>query len=250
LRSGIGPADDVRAVGVAATVDLPVGQGFQEHPSVAFVFPIRDGVRPPRNGRHANAILRWTSGKSATPGAPGDDRPANDMAAMVLGPAPAAPAMAGLGLWVNQPFGRGAVRLVSTDPTVDPAVDMDLAGDARDRDRLRSCVDVAEALLGADAFTSLMAGPVVAIDGTPFDELVAGRGVEGWIDRTVDVSAHASCTCPIGDPAHGGVVDAEGRVHGTQGLRVVDLSITPDVPRANTNLTAIMIGEHIAAGMR
>jgi choline dehydrogenase-like flavoprotein len=46
------------------------------------------------------------------------------------------------------------------------------------------------------------------------------------------------------------VVDADGRVHGTEGLRVADLSITPAVPRANTNLTAIMIGEHLAGAMR
>ncbi len=63
------------------------------------------------------------------------------------------------------------------------------------------------------------------------------------------MAAHPSCTCPIGDPddPRGGVVDAEGRVHGVDGLRVIDLSITPEVPRANTNLTAIMIGEHLAA---
>jgi choline dehydrogenase-like flavoprotein len=54
----------------------------------------------------------------------------------------------------------------------------------------------------------------------------------------------------MGDPDDGGVVDGECRVHGTDGLRVVDLSVTPQVPRANTNLTAIMVGEHVAARLR
>jgi choline dehydrogenase len=239
MRSGIGPADDLRAVGVTPRVDLPVGRSFQEHPSVAFVFATRDGLRPPVNGRHTNAIIRWASGAPATA--------ENDMAAIVLGPAPAQPRMAGIGFWVNQPFGRGTLRLVSTEPTADPAIDMCLAGDERDRERLRGCVERAVALLGAAPFTALIDGPVTGIDTTPLADLAAGRDVDGWIDRTVDGSAHPSCTCPIGDPADGGVVDGEGRVHGTEGLRVVDLSITPAVPRANTNLTAIMIGEHIAA---
>jgi choline dehydrogenase len=47
-------------------------------------------------------------------------------------------------------------------------------------------------------------------------------------------------------PAGDAVVDGQGRVHGTEGLRVVDMSITPEVPRANTNLTAIMLAERLA----
>jgi choline dehydrogenase-like flavoprotein len=90
---------------------------------------------------------------------------------------------------------------------------------------------------------------VTGLDGTPLADLAAGRGVEEWINRSVDVSAHPSCTCPMGDPADGGVVDDEGRVHGALGLRLIDLSLTPNVPRSNTNLTAIMIAEHIAAGL-
>jgi choline dehydrogenase-like flavoprotein len=46
------------------------------------------------------------------------------------------------------------------------------------------------------------------------------------------------------------VVDSQGRVHGLDGLRIADASIMPNIPRANTNLTAIMIGERIADFMR
>jgi choline dehydrogenase-like flavoprotein len=242
MRSGIGPADHLGAMGVAVTVDLPVGRQLQEHPAVAFAFTLRDGVRPSRNGRHANAIMRWDSAVAGTQ--------ANDMAAMMLGPPPSTPRDGGLGLWVNQPISRGTLRLASLDPSVDPAIDLNLAADERDRQRLRDCVDRAAAVLGDPACTRLMEGPVTGLDGTPLADLVAGRGVEEWINRTVDVSAHPSCTVPMGEPIDGGVVDQEGRVHGAEGLRVVDLSITPNVPRSNTNLTAIMIAEHIAARMR
>ena len=62
--------------------------------------------------------------------------------------------------------------------------------------------------------------------------------------------AHPTCTCPMGsDPAAGAVVDSEGRVHGVEGLRVVDGSIMPTLIRANTNFTCMMIGARIADWM-
>jgi choline dehydrogenase len=53
---------------------------------------------------------------------------------------------------------------------------------------------------------------------------------------------------PAGDP--GAVVDQYGRVHGVAGLRVADASVMPTIPRANTNLTCIMIGERLADWLR
>ena len=65
--------------------------------------------------------------------------------------------------------------------------------------------------------------------------------------REVSTSQHISCTCKMGpstDPM--AVVDQYGRVHGIQGLRVVDASIMPDCIRANTNVTTMMIGERVS----
>jgi choline dehydrogenase-like flavoprotein len=62
---------------------------------------------------------------------------------------------------------------------------------------------------------------------------------------------HAVGTCRMGEPsAATTVVDPEGRVLGVEGLRVIDASIMPAVPRAATHLTAVMIGEHLAARLR
>jgi choline dehydrogenase-like flavoprotein len=248
MRSGIGPAAALSALGITPLVDLPVGQRLQEHPSVAFLFEQRPDTPGAANGRHANTFLRWTSDTGAALAAAGAP-PGPDVAAMVLGPAPAAPSLSGVGFWINQPVARGRLTLASADPTVDPTVDLGLAGDEADRVRLRGFVELAARLLETEGFAERMAGPAVGVDGTPLADLLGGpdADVDAWLDRTVDVSAHPSCTCPIGDPDDGGVVDAEGRVHGTDGLRVIDLSITPDVPRMNTNLTAIMIGEHLVA---
>jgi choline dehydrogenase len=238
LRSGIGPADQLRSLGVAVVASLAVGAGFQDHPHTYFGFPIHDSVRPPVNGRHTNACVRWTSGLS-------DVR--HDMMGLVNGPAPALHGYAGIGLFVNRPFSRGAVRLSSTDPTVDPIVDMHLAEDQRDRVRLRQCVSMTQELLASEPFRAVIAGDVQGADGTRLSDLRDPAAVDAWIAQTVDGSAHASCTCRMGTPEEGGVVDGWGRVHGTTGLSVVDMSISPSVPRANTNLTAIMIGEQLAA---
>jgi choline dehydrogenase-like flavoprotein len=64
-------------------------------------------------------------------------------------------------------------------------------------------------------------------------------------------TVHATSTCRMGDPGDPEVVvDPDGRVLGVDGLRVADASILPWVTRANTNLTAILVGEKVAAAMR
>jgi len=81
-------------------------QRLQEHPSVAFQFEQRPDTPAPPNGRHTNTWLRWTSdvGSSlAARGAP----PGPDVACMVSIPAPYAPTLASIGLWINQSVSRG-----------------------------------------------------------------------------------------------------------------------------------------------
>jgi 5-(hydroxymethyl)furfural/furfural oxidase len=234
-RSGIGPAAHLRTLDIAVVADVPVGDGFQEHPHVYFAFAVGDDLREPDNGRHTNACVRWSSGLG--------DRIDNDMMAIVNGPAPAFPGLAGLGVWVNHVASRGTVRVQSVDPHDDPFIDMNLAHDERDRVRLRHAIGVAADVLGHESYVALRRSEPTGIDGTALDDLVSGAAdVDAWIDRVVDGSAHASATCALGT-----VVDDECRVFGVDGLRVIDLSIVPTVPRANTNLTAIMIGEHMAA---
>ena len=82
-------------------------------------------------------------------------------------------------------------------------------------------------------------------------DLESDESLNDWIMREVTTSQHISCTCKMGpasDPM--AVVDHYGRVHGLEGLRVVDASIMPDCIRANTNVTTMMIGERIADFIR
>jgi 5-(hydroxymethyl)furfural/furfural oxidase len=73
------------------------------------------------------------------------------------------------------------------------------------------------------------------------------EAIKDWAHETVLGNWHACCSCRMGGPDDpGAVVDPEGRVYGVEGLRVVDASIMPSVPCANTNLSTIMIAEKIS----
>jgi choline dehydrogenase len=94
--------------------------------------------------------------------------------------------------------------------------------------------------------------PLVAERLTPTEQdLASDDALDAWLLTHATTQHHSSGTCKMGpalDPM--AVVDDHGRVHGLEGLRVVDASIMPDVVRANTNATTIMIGERMADVIR
>ena len=119
LRSGIGP-------GLA--VDLPVGQHLQDHPVVFAVLPLRDEAQPATPfDRHTNVCVRYSSGLA------GAGR--NDMMIVGMNRTPIAP-VGLIGVWINQCYSEGTLRLASPDPAVDPIIDEDMISDERDRLRM------------------------------------------------------------------------------------------------------------------
>jgi choline dehydrogenase len=84
--------------------------------------------------------------------------------------------------------------------------------------------------------TPLRPGPEVGLDRAQ---------LEAWVKKTVELVYHPTCTARMGD-ASSAVVDPELRVHGVEGLRVVDASVMPTVTRGNTNAPTIMIAEKAA----
>ena len=82
-------------------------------------------------------------------------------------------------------------------------------------------------------------------------DLASDQALDAWMMREVTTSQHISCTCKMGPPTDPmAVVDQYGKVHGLEGIRVVDASIMPDCIRANTNVTTMMIGERISDFIR
>jgi choline dehydrogenase len=139
---------------------------------------------------------------------------------------------------VTQPESVGYVRLKDRDARSAPQIVYNFLTTARDRRRMIECVKIARRIGRSKAFSA-----TVAQEMTP-GASVTDADLEPVILGNLDAYAHPTSTVPMGDD---GVVDSEGRVHGIDGLMVVDASIMPGIPSAPTNLTTMMIAEHIAA---
>ncbi|WP_376093138.1 GMC family oxidoreductase [Roseomonas sp. CCTCC AB2023176] len=133
MRSGIGPAGDLAALGIPVAVRLDgVGRNLMEHPSIGVSAFLRPGQRMTGGDRyHLQALLRWSSGLDGTP--PGDMHVAMQARS---GWHSVARRIGTLFSWVNKSYSIGRVSLVSPDPCTPPAVDLNLLSDSRDLVRL------------------------------------------------------------------------------------------------------------------
>ncbi len=139
---------------------------------------------------------------------------------------------------------HGSLRLASADPTVAPIIDHGYLSDADAQD-INALADGVEIQLRIAQ--ELQAAGV--IDGLlePHLETADRDALLRHVERTVGTCYHPSCSCRMGladDPL--AVVDTRGYVHGLSGLRISDPSIFPAIPRANTNLPAVMVSERLA----
>ncbi|WP_245607413.1 GMC family oxidoreductase [Pseudonocardia spinosispora] len=248
LRSGIGPADALRALGVEVRADLPVGRGMQDHPMVMAGVPLLPGHAAGPEDRHTNCCVRYDSGT----GGLGNDMMlvALNQNLLAMSSADMRAGAGGIGVWVNQVFSRGSVELTGLDPATLPVVRENMLSDERDLARLRDgarllakLIDSApvRAVCGDDPWQAPVNHPLrAALDGSDTD-------LDRHLRATAVDTQHGTSTCRMGSPSDATtVVDPDCRVLGVEGLRVVDASIFPSVPRANTNLTAIMVGELMA----
>jgi choline dehydrogenase-like flavoprotein len=135
------------------------------------------------------------------------------------------------------PKSRGRIRLAGLDPRQAPRLDPNLCGDSDDIRPLLHGLKLARRLLAADAFKPFRArevapGPAVASDA----ELIA------YLRRVASTVHHPVGTCKMGMDSTA-VVDPELRLHGVDGLRVIDASIFPSVIGGNTNAPVVMVAE-------
>ena len=243
MLSGVGPADHLRSLGIPLVHELPgVGQNLREHPQIGISLRVREGFSMDPNAPRLQTTLRYTADGSST---------RNDMMIMPVsfsfprGGDPMNAEGVSLRPSLYQAVGAGELRLTSTDPHIQPYLDYRYLLDPWDRQRLREGVRLCIRLLEHDAYRDIVAERI-----TPTDEdLASDEALDAWMLRNVTSSTtqHMSGTCKMGpqsDPM--AVVDQSCRVHGLERLRVVDNSVMPNVVRAPTNATAIMIGERSA----
>jgi choline dehydrogenase len=149
----------------------------------------------------------------------------------------------GHGVWVSPcvltPESRGTVRLASSDPTAKPIVHNDFYSKARDLERMIAGLRLAQDICAQPAMRPYCAEPFTTPAGD--DE----QAVRAHIARTTFAVYHPVGTCRMGHDADA-VVDEQLRVNGLEGLRVVDASVMPVVPRGNTNAPTIAIAERAA----
>ena len=241
MLSGIGPKDQLEEFGIPVIQATPgVGANLRNHPISPISYKIKEGIKLAPDSSGARVALRYTSKGS---------KESNDMmmtTSSVFNPftGEELPDRIGrISCVIELPAGSGFVRLVSADPTVQPKFDYRYFSHPEDMRRMRDGIRLAVKMLNTDAYKEVSDEKVA-----PSDEILANDDdLDLWIRQTVGSARHVSGTCKIGpdsDPM--AVVDQECRVKGIEGLWVADSSVMPQVPRANTNATAIMIGERVA----
>jgi choline dehydrogenase len=243
MLSGVGPAAHLRSLGIPVVRDLlGVGQNFRDHPLVPILFRLHEQFRDDAQGPRLQIGLRYT-----VPGSP----IRNDMQLMpswFTDPrgftyADADPLGIRFVAILEKALGAGEIRLASADPHAQPLLDYRLLSHPTDVERMRHAVRLAIRLAESANFQGLIATRMAPTD----EDLASDAALDRWLLNNVSTAHHLAGTCKMGpatDPK--AVVDQYARVHGLQGLRVVDASIMPDVVRANTNATIIMMAERIA----
>ena len=236
LRSGIGPADELTALGIPAVADLPVGQRLQDQPGYALVYALAPGhleMTP------AVGSLLWTASREAV----GDELDLHITATHLLdgSVSPTGGAIALLTA-LTRPESTGTVKLAGRDPNLAPLIDPNYLGTDRDIRRLLEAVKLARAIARDPVFAPFTTGELTFGGDVPADDDALARAIAG----RVAVYGHPTSSVPMGGPDDpGAVVDSVGAVLGVSGLRVVDASIIPEVPSSTTNVTVIMLAERI-----
>ena len=251
MRSGVGPVRDLEAVGIRSIADLPgVGANLMEHVG-AFIFVVPpEGVVTTDMVQH-QLLIRYSSPDSPVV----NDMQIGMMNHWDLTENPALAEVCGAELiWgicagVQTPRSRGRLRVLSPDPDHPPVIDLNLLDSPEDIAQLTAGLRLCYRLATHEALAERFDRVAV------FDEAAFAEGDDPVLDDYARQFSfpwyHASGTCRMGpNPDAGDVVDDRGQVHGIDRLSVFDASILPMIPRANTNLTCIALGERAAELLR
>ena len=250
-RSGIGPGALLARLGIPVRADLPVGENLLDHPIFGALLHLRETARVGTlQHRHTNCCLRYASGLAGA-GANDMIMIAGNLAGAALSPKGPDAAFGRIAVSVYQAFSQGHVRITTTDPATDPEVHERMLSDERDLVRLRDGVRRLRDICRQEAVTAIAHRVEYGATGRMMDDELDDAALDDILFAECGDAQHASGTCRMGDPDDPRtVVDPDCRVLGCTGLRVIDASIMPEVPRANTHLTTVAIAERMAARLR
>ena len=239
LRSGIGPAGHLKEIGVPVREDLDgVGRGLRDHPLLGLRFSALPPVPP---APFFGSLLTLASGQGGT----GHDvqiLPSSVLATDAGRSTTRAHFMAFVS--IVKPISTGNLSLRSADAADPPCIDPGYFADPADMPRMIDAVRTARRLSRTPEFTRLQAEELYpGVDVTDSEP-----DLRAAVLARVETYHHPVGTCrmgPAGDPR--AVVDSRCRVHGVEKLSVVDASVMPVIPAANTHLPVIMTAERCAS---
>lgn len=238
LRSGVGPAQHLAALGIDVVADLPVGENLHDHYLVPVIFATDREVDPPAPHRSVTQTHWFWRSDPSLP-VP-DTQPINFAVPMLEPDMEPIPWGFSLMAGIVATRSRGTLRLTGADPADGILIDPHVLEDERDVASMlasvKQCLEVGE--------QEALASDWKARPHSPSGDLSDEALVE-YIRRRVITYHHQVGTCRMGSDERA-VVDATLRVRGVEGLVVADASVMPVITTGNTNAPSAMIGEKAA----
>ncbi len=259
--SGIGPADVLKEAGIEVKHDLPgVGENLQDHLEFYFQYKCKQPIT--LNGKldlfsKFKIGVEWIlfkTGLGATnhfescafirskAGVEWPDIQYHFLPAAMRYDGNAAFAGHGFQVHVghNKPFSRGSVRVTSPDFSVKPKILFNYLEKQEDIEGFRACVRLTREIIEQSAFDEFRDGEI-----QPGEDVQTDEEIDAFVRQAVESAYHPSCSCKMGTDEMA-VVGPDTRVHGIEGLRVVDSSIFPTIPNGNLNAPTMMLAERAA----
>ena len=235
LLSGIGPADDLKKLGIEVKADLSgVGQNLHDHLLTFVIHEASRDIPPPQHNILEAHIFAKSDSRLTVP----DHQPLFTCKAPPLPTLEIPDNSYAIAPGIIRPVSRGELKLTADDPTAPLHLDPRYLSEPADLDALVHSLEVSIDLLESPAFAKWRKRSVWPKAKTRADRIQ-------WVRQTCETYHHQAGTCKMGIDAVS-VVDPQLRVYGIEGLRVADASIMPAVTSGNTNAPSIMIGEKAA----
>ncbi|MDF5720094.1 MAG: GMC family oxidoreductase N-terminal domain-containing protein [Rhizonema sp. PD37] len=235
MLSGIGNAEHLRSLNIPIIADLPgVGENLQDHIYVKVGHRATQDLQPASTSNRVEAgmFLHTEGSLNRQP----------DLQFFVSVPSESHNEGVGFGIiaCLTNPHSRGSVTVRTTDPKDSPCIRMNYLQSQSDVQKLVRGLRIIRQLFNTDAFNEFC-GEEIA----PGADVQSDEALQAYVRNVVGTIWHPVGTCKMGIDSMA-VVDSQLRVHGIDGLRVVDASIMPTLTTGNTNAPTIMIGEKAA----
>lgn len=265
--SGIGPGEELRGHGIDVVHDLPgVGENLQDHldvcmswecPQPITIYSLRKGFKTltigleylfQRKGLGTQNMLESGAFLRSRPDLDRPDLQVHTVLAMMQDHGKVQIKKDGFTFHVCQlrPESRGRVGLKSADPLADPAIFANYLSAEEDRRAMREGVRMMREVAAQAALK-----PYIKDEYAPGTGVQSDADIDAWIRRSAETIYHPVGTCRMGAAGDAmAVVDADCRVQGLSGLRVVDASVMPTLVGGNTNAPTMMIAEKISDAIR